>query len=783
MTQATIPAGPGRRAHARRYITVHGAVQGVGFRPFVYRQATALGLTGWVRNSAAGVTIEVEGSSADIDGLLHAIRHSPPANARVTEIAVATIEPRCDSGFTIHASDSAGMRGAEILPDLATCEACLAEMLDPADRRYRYPFINCTQCGPRYSIVEGLPYDRSCTSMRRFVMCTDCQAEYDNPLDRRFHAEPNACSACGPRLTLLDLSGAVLERDDEALLTAAAAIRAGRIVAVKGIGGFHLLVDARNEEAVRRLRVCKRRGAKPFAVMFCSLADVRAACRLNAAAEKLLTGTARPIVLLERSGRPVAPSVAPQTSRLGAMLPYSPLHHLLMRELGFPVVATSGNVGGEPIVTGETVAPHRLAGIADLFLVHDRPILRPVDDSVAQIVCGRPQLLRRARGYAPRPVAAEGIPEGILAFGGHLKTTVAVTAVGGVILSQHLGDLETAAARRTHRAALSDVTRLHGLRPRLAVRDLHPDYASTRAAETAGLPVVAVQHHVSHVASCLAEHGLAPPALGIAWDGTGYGPDGTVWGGEFLYVTHADWRRCARLRPFRLPGGEAAAREPRRAALGLLFAAYGGKCFALTDLPPVAAFSGAELAVLRRMLERGVNAPLTSSMGRLFDAFASLCGLIQRSSYEGQAAMMLERAALNRMINQSWDFPVRREPAHRAILEIDWQPALDALLADERARMDVGRISGAFHRGLAAAAVAVAERIGERRVVLTGGCFQNVHLTEATVAALRGAGFEPVWHRWIPPNDGGIALGQAVWASWTERRGEKSCAWQCPAEF
>ena len=403
------------------------------------------------------MTIEAEGCAASIAELLEAIRHSPPANARIARVAVDEIEPQGEPGFTIQRSEDAGVRSAQVLPDLATCEACLAEMLDPTDRRYRYPFINCTECGPRYSIVEGIPYDRSRTSMRRFALCADCQAEYDDPMNRRFHAEPNACPACGPRLALWDASAAVVERDDEALFAAAAAVRDGGIVAVKGIGGFHLIVDARDETAVRRLRVAKRREEKPFAVMFPSMADVWASCRLDAAAEALLTGPERPIVLLRRSGGPVAPSVAPDNARLGALLPYAPLHHLLMRELGFPIVATSGNVSDEPIVIDETEALHRLAGIADLFLVHDRPIIRPVDDSVAQIVCGQPQLLRRSRGYAPAPIAVDGVAPGILAFGGHLKATVAVASACGVVLSQHLGDLDTAASRKAHSAALADL--------------------------------------------------------------------------------------------------------------------------------------------------------------------------------------------------------------------------------------------------------------------------------------------------------------------------------------
>jgi hydrogenase maturation protein HypF len=745
---------------ARLRIVVRGAVQGVGFRPFVHRRATALGLAGWVRNGAEGVVIEAEGTPEHLDALVEAIRNNPPPNASVAAVEVAEAARCGDAGFAVRPSTVDGARTARVPPDLATCDDCLRELLNPADRRYRYPFINCTRCGPRYSLVEGMPYDRERTAMRRFPLCPACRAEYEDPADRRFHAEPNACPACGPRLMLWDGAGAALARDDDALRTAAEALRAGWIVAVKGIGGFHLLVDARDEAAVRRLRAAKGREEKPFAVMFPDLAAVRASCRIGPAEAALLAGPARPIVLLRRDGDRLAPSVAPDSPRLGALLPYAPLHHLLMRELGFPVVATSGNLGGEPIVTDERDAVARLGRVADRFLVHDRPILRPVDDSVAQVVCGAPQLLRRGRGYAPAPVA-DDLPDRVLAFGGHLKATVALTSGGNIVASQHLGDLETVAARDGHARAQDDLVRLHAAAPRLAACDAHPDYASTRAAEASGLPLVRVQHHVAHVAACMAEHGLAPPVLGIAWDGAGYGPDGTIWGGEFLHVTPTGWRRVAHLRRFPLPGGEAAMREPRRAALGLLFAAYGEDAFGMTDLPPVAAFSPSERAVLRTVLTRSVQTPETTSAGRLFDAFAALCGLRQRATYEGQAASAFEWAAEGFATGRAYDLPVTGDGP----LVIDWGSALAAALADLRAGAAAGVVSEALHNGLAAAIAAVAARIGEPRVVLTGGCFQNVRLTEAAVGTLGSAGFEPFRHQQVPPNDGGLAVGQAFWAA------------------
>ena len=763
-------------ACTRLRILVRGAVQGVGFRPFVYRRATALELAGWVGNSSEGVTVEAEGGCDSLAALVAAIWESPPPNADVTAVEVQEIEPCGETGFAIRPSETTRAHSAHVLPDLATCPGCLAELFDPSDRRYRYPFINCTQCGPRYSIIEEVPYDRVRTSMRRFAMCAACQAEYEDPQDRRFHAEPNACPHCGPRLALWDAAGDRLACDNEALLAAATALREGRIVALKGIGGFHLLANARDEAAVRRLRTRKRREEKPFAVMFASLAEVAASCCVDPVEEALLTSPARPIVLLRPSAGPVTQAVAPGNPLLGVLLPYAPVQHLLMRELGSPVVATSGNATDEPIATDETEALDRLAGIADLFLVHDRPIVRPVDDSVVRVVCGRELVLRRARGYAPAPIAVEDMPSGILAVGGHLKTTIVLTTAGSAVLSQHIGDLETMAAREAHARTIADTTRLHALRPRLAVCDLHPDYASSRAAEALSLPAVAVQHHVAHVVACMAEHRITPPALGVAWDGTGHGPDGTIWGGEFLLLTESGWHRVGHLRPFRLPGGEAAAREPRRAALGLLYEAFGEETFAMIGLPPVAAFRAAERMVLRSMLARGINAPLTSSAGRLFDAFAAICGLRQRASYEGQAAAELEWAADSQATGRHYRFPLRQSAETKARLVVDWQPALEAALADLAAGTTPGVVSEALHNSMAAAIAEVAARIGERRVVLTGGCFQNARLTEAAVAAVRGAGCEPFWHWRVPPNDGGLALGQAVWAAWTEQRSEKPCA-------
>ena len=761
MSDAALRLEETRRERVR--LDVRGAVQGVGFRPFVYRQAVALGLTGWVTNTPGGVTVEVEGAADSIAALVREMRQAPPPNATVTSIATLAMVPSDSTRFEIRPSTLNGLPTATVLPDIATCDECLAETFDQTNRRYHYPFTNCTHCGPRYSIIENLPYDRARTTMRRFAMCPACRAEYENPADRRFHAEPNACPACGPQLALWGAAGAILTERDDALLAAADALRRGKIVAVKGIGGFHLMVDAGDDAAVGRLRDRKHRPEKPFAVLFAALADVATEAHVDGVEAALLTSRERPIVLLRRHGHALVGSVAPGVPLIGAMLPYTPLHHLLLAELGFPVVATSGNRSDEPIVTDEQKALGRLAGIADLFLVHDRLILRPLDDSVVRIVAGRPMLLRRARGFAPAS-AADASEPGILALGGHLKATVALTTRAGIVLSQHLGDLDTPEARDAYDAAVGDLVRLHATKPPLVVHDLHPDYHSTRAAAAFHAPVVAVQHHVAHIAAVMAEHRLTPPVLGVAWDGTGYGPDGTIWGGEFIRITNAGWQRVAHLRPFGLPGGDAAVREPRRSAMGLLYAAFGREALLMTDLAPLTSFTPSERDTLAVMLERGVNTPVTSSAGRLFDAFAALLGLRQHASYEGQAAAELESVA-GGGTDTLYDFPIRSTAEGPMI--VDWQPALETLLADLRAGTLPGPPSVAFHAGLATAIADVAGRVGETTVVLGGGCFQNARLTEMTAAALSTAGMRPFWPERVPPNDGGLALGQAWWTART----------------
>jgi hydrogenase maturation protein HypF len=772
---------PKTEERVRLRLMLRGAVQGVGFRPFVYRLATDLKLFGWVMNSPQGVLIEVEGDKQGLDAFLLRLEKEKPPRASIQSLESSFLDPLGFSGFTIRESDGSGATTAVVLPDIATCPDCLRDIFDPPDRRYLYPFTNCTNCGPRFTIITALPYDRPNTTMARFAMCEACRREYEDPENRRFHAQPNACPACGPQLALWDQAGAVLAARHEALLSAAAAIRSGKIVALKGLGGFHLLVDARNQDAALRLRKRKHREEKPLAMMVPSVESAKAYCRVSDLEERLLRSPESPIVLLlrrESGGAPsaeaaerpeaIAPAVAPRNPCLGVMLPYTPLHHLLLRELNFPVVATSGNLSDEPICTEEQEALERLGGVADCFLVHDRAIARHVDDSVVRILLGRELILRRARGYAPLPIHLTRRLPPLLAVGAHLKNAVAASVGSEVFISQHIGDLETAQAFDAFRGVIASLEALYDLHPAALAADAHPDYLSTKFALGTGLPVIRVQHHHAHVLSCMAENALEGPCLGVAWDGTGYGLDGTVWGGEFLRPTATGIQRVAHLRTFRLPGGERAVKEPRRAAIGLLHELFGEALFAMEELAPVRAFSLRERRILQGMLAKQINAPLTSAVGRLFDAVAAILALHLGPQFEGQAAMELEWAGGG--IETDDAYPVRLTE-EESMLILDWEPLVWEVLADARDNVPMAWIAAKFHNALVEGILAVAGRIGEERVVLTGGCFQNRYLTEGTVRRLRAEGFRPYWHQRVPPNDGGIALGQVVAASRTVEEG------------
>jgi hydrogenase maturation protein HypF len=747
----------------RLKVRIRGAVQGVGFRPFVFRTASELRLTGFVQNDTSGLIVEAEGPRAALEELLARLSRDAPPRAILQAVTHAWIEAEGDCEFEIRLSEAEGERTAVVLPEIATCAACLAEVLDPNNRRYRYPFANCTDCGPRFTIVQSLPYDRPHTTMSGFVQCARCQAEYDDPRNRRFHAQPNACPACGPSLALWDPDGTTLAVGDEALRGAAAAIVAGHTVALKGLGGFLLMADARSSDAVRRLRERKRRPEKPFALMAPSLEAAASLCELSESAHRVLLSPEAPILLCpKRAGARVAPEVAPGMPNLGLMLPYTPLHHLLLKEVGAPVVATSGNLSDEPICIDEREALCRLAGIPDVLLVHDRPIARHADDSIVWIVRGEARLVRRARGYAPLPVLVDFDLPTVLAVGAHMKAAVALSVGRQVFIGQHIGDMETPEAIEAFERAVADLLRLYEAEPSVVAHDLHPDYVTTRWALACGHPAIGVQHHHAHLASCLAENGEAGPALGVTWDGTGFGEDGTVWGGEFLRGDAAAYERVAHLRPFRLLGGEAAVQEPRRSALALLYETLGDAAFSREDLPVVRALTPVERSAFARMVATGAFSPLTTSAGRLFDGVAALVGLHERASFEGQAAMALEAVA---DLAEDGGYPVPLVESSAGPSLLDWGPLIEAILEDLRRGRAVSRIAARFHCGLVEGIAAVARRTGERTVALTGGCFQNRLLTESVARRLEADGFRVLLHRHVPTNDGGISLGQILVAA------------------
>ncbi len=748
-------------------VRVDGVVQGVGFRPYVFRLAEEHRLAGFVRNDTRGVVVEVEGAPEAVARFLAALPAQAPPLARVEAVRARDLAPVGAAGFEIRHSDAAGPAAALVAPDTATCADCLAELRDPGDRRFRYPFVNCTNCGPRFTIVRDVPYDRPLTTMAGFAMCAACQAEYDDPRDRRFHAQPNACPACGPRARLIDAAaGAAVD----AVAAAAALLRDGAIVAVKGLGGYHLACRADDEAAVRALRARKHREDRPFALMAPGLAAALALVELGPADEALLRSPARPIVLApRRAGARVAAAVAPGVRELGVMLPYAPLHHLLLDDTATPLVLTSGNVADEPIAFGDDDALERLAPIADAFLVHDRPIHVRTDDSVARTVRARPLVLRRSRGLVPASVALPvRAARPLLACGAELKSTFCVAKADRAWIGHHIGDLGNASTLAAYREGVEHLERLFAVRPELVAHDLHPDYLSTAyALEREGVELVGVQHHHAHLAAALAEHGVTGPAVGAIYDGAGYGTDGTVWGGEILTGDLLGFARVGALWPARLPGGDRAAREPWRMACAWLVAAGDAD----PELPAVLAGRVAPDAwrTIARMARRGFAAPVTTSMGRLFDAVAALCGLRTHATYEGQAAIELEALA-DRAERGAYALAVGadgRLDARAAVLEV---------AAEARAGTPVGIVSARFHRAVARATAQACEQAagaaGTELVVLSGGVFQNRLLLEDTAARLEACGLRVLVGERVPPNDGGISFGQAAIAA---ARGQDAC--------
>ncbi|MFX1767915.1 carbamoyltransferase HypF [Paraburkholderia sp. A1RI-2L] len=761
-------AAPARGPRERLRIEASGAVQGVGFRPFVHRLAVSEGLAGFVRNTGQGVMLEVEGPTEALVRFVARFDNETAPPACVQERRILQVALKGEHDFAIAPSTREAGSLAVVLPDLAVCGECLDEVSDPQNRRYRYPFTTCVRCGPRFSIIEDIPYDRARTTMRRFAMCAACQAEYDDPGSRRFHAETNACPRCGPRLMLWDTAGRERATGHQALDEAADALRSGAILALKGLGGFQLLVDARSELAVRRLRERKDRPTKPFAIMVPGYEQAQELAAISPAEQQLLCSRAAPIVLLRSRPQPagITPGVAPGNAWVGVMLPYTPLHHLLMRELGFPVIATSGNRGGEPIVADEREALDKLAGLADLYLVHDRPIAHPVDDSVVRSIADEPVVLRHARGYAPLELAlkAGGDTRSILALGGYGKSAIAISSGGQLVLGPYIGNLEGSEARVAFARSVAAMTALYGVAAQTVACDAHPDYYSTQFAERTAMRAQLVPHHIAHVLAGMVDNGLDAPILGVAWDGSGYGGDGTVWGGEFFTLERDCYRRRAHLQPFRLPGGEAAVREPVRAALGALYALAGESALIATRLHPVAAaLSPRERQLFATMLARGIHSPWTSSAGRLFDAAAAMLGLCSRASFDGEAAMALESAAGHAEYAHALGKSVLRNEGDCLIA--DWRPSLAALVQASQQGVPVPVLAAAFHDALVELIVEVAQCIGMRRVLLTGGCFQNARLTQLAIVRLREAGFEVWCHRRVPPNDGGLAVGQVAFAA------------------
>jgi hydrogenase maturation protein HypF len=744
---------PQRRAiPARLLIRVAGIVQGVGFRPFVFGMATDLGLAGFVGNDERGVVIEAEGPVAALDALVAALRERPPPLAVVTGVAATVVPARGDTGFAIAASASAGPAATLISPDTATCADCLHELRDPADRRFRHPFVNCTNCGPRFTIVTGVPYDRAATTMAGFPMCGACAREYHDPADRRFHAQPVCCPDCGPTLRF---SGPADRDRTDPIAAAAAALRAGSVLAIKGLGGYHLAALAGEHAAVAALRARKHREDKPFAVMAPDMAAVRALCRCEEAEEAELTSRRAPIVLLRRRSLrgELAPAVAPGHAHLGVLLPYTPIHHLLLDELAAPIVLTSGNVSDEPIAHRDDDAATRLGGIADAFLTHDRPIRTRADDSVLRVVRGRPYPVRRSRGFAPEPITlAVTADRPVLGAGAELKNTFCLLRGADAFVSHHIGDLENAETLGAYVNGIARLSRLLESTAAVIAHDLHPEYLSTKwALEQDGVELVGVQHHHAHLASCLAEHGEAGPVIGVACDGAGYGTDGALWGGEVMEVSLSGFTRVAHLEPVPLPGGVTAVRQPWRTAAAWLRRAG-------VELPDLAERVGPRWSGVQRLLDSALPMPVTTSAGRLFDAVAALCGVRDQVSYEGQAAIELEQLV---------DPAVRTGyPVTRAGGLIRASDLVRGVVADLRSGVTVPVVAARFHHGLAGSLVAAAAEAAATRgldaVALSGGVFQNQVLLEAVRCGLEGVGLRVLVHSRMPCTDGGISLGQVA---------------------
>ncbi|MDI6799616.1 MAG: carbamoyltransferase HypF [Actinomycetota bacterium] len=766
----------------RKRLLVSGVVQGVGFRPLIYRLAHEHDLKGWVSNSPKGVVIEVEGEERALKRFIEEVRPKAPPLASIDGFEVEDMALAGYSDFTIEESEADEAKSTLVSPDIATCKDCLSEIFDPADRRHRYPFTNCTNCGPRFTIIEDLPYDRDKTTMKKFTMCALCASEYNDPLNRRFHAQPNACPVCGPKLILvgsgkLTAGGRDREIDpDDPIKEAARLLKEGKIVAIKGLGGFQLACDAQSEAAVSELRKRKRRPAKPFAVMMGGLAQVREHALAGGKEEEILLGTKRPVLLLEK--RPhsgLAASIAPAVDRFGVMLPYTPLHHLLMEEVNLPLVMTSGNLSEEPIAYKNGEALGRLSSIADHFLLSDRDIHSRYDDSVAEVTNGQEVIVRRARGYAPAPINLTYDSKPILAVGPELKNTFTLAKGSYAFVSQHFGDMEDMETFSHFEETLSLYNKLFAIRPKIVAHDLHPDYMTTKFAKSMdGVELVAVQHHHAHITSCMVENGLEDEVIGLAFDGSGLGTDSSIWGGEFFLCDLKSFSRLGHLKEVALPGGDAAIRAPYRMALSHLINHFGPDLSHL-KLDFLKRMDDKEMENIKIQVERGIASPPTSSMGRLFDAAAALIGIRERVSYEGQAAIELEAAA---SLSEEGAYPftltaTEKEGSSHPVWAVDAGPLIEAMVSDLNYGEETGVISAKFHGAVVDFSALICERISEAtgidKVALSGGVFQNRLLSNKLISRLEALGFSVYTHKLVPTNDGGISLGQAAVANFNLR--------------
>lgn len=754
--------------HRSIRVDIQGVVQGVGFRPYIYNLAVEHGLFGYVANNSDGVEIEVEGSSKSVDAFLAELPARKPSLSFLSDLKVSNVPARSATAMDIRPSRSLTMRAALIPPDITVCEDCLRELEDHNDRRYGYPFINCTNCGPRYTIIDDIPYDRPKTSMATFSMCPKCQAEYSNPHDRRFHAQPNACPVCGPKVWLSTADGTEIPCDDP-LREAGRRLKSGQIVAIKGLGGFHLAVDAIRDDEVSRLRKLKNHEEKPLAVMCRSLAEAKQLAHIDEQARSLLLSVHRPIVIVpKRHPSPLASCIAPVNHNVGLMLPYTPLHVLLLASAPPALVMTSGNLAEEPIAIDNEEALTRLSGIADVFLLHDRDILVPNDDSVLRIISGRPSFIRRSRGYVPLPVVLEHETPPILAVGGELKNTICITRGRMAFLSQHIGDMESPSTIEYFTKTVKRLSRILDVKPRLIAADLHPDYAATRWAEQQELQVLKVQHHHAHIAGCMAEHRIEGPVIGVALDGTGFGTDGRIWGGEILVCDLANFERAGHLDYVQLPGGDRAVAEPWRMALSYLLHTFGNAWE--EHLPEnMHRIPAKKRQAVIQMMMSGVNSPWTSSCGRLFDGVAALLGLHHKVAFEGQAAMRLEMVAGEHDGNAAdGGYEIQPRAGNDGFL-IDPADFVRGVVGDIERGLSARAISRRFHAALARtfslACVLLRRQTGLNQVALSGGVFQNRLLTESIVDELEAAGFNVLLHKQVPANDGGLSLGQAVVAA------------------